>query len=237
LEWKNDLQYSNLAPVMNRKFDADEILKQFKNSHGKNEGFIRFSDRTKLFEEVLLPIHRLFGEDDPKTILVKSNYITNVITEFEVFLKSLVKMRIWPNEDGYNKLLNEARLNMNEAYHLLRNEKITREFIISSYYSFQNLSSMNYVFSQLIGKDFLDAIDSYTPSDETKPLIASQTTWRSRIEVLFRARNEIVHEGKETTMKSNELVRDALTLNVVGLFITLYVAGHTDENKAYYVPK
>lgn len=139
-------------------------------------------------------------ENRHKSIAI-GNFLSNMVTALEVYFKKvIVNGNNW-NELAFDDLLRE-KISLSEAYKLFNKEKISREFLISHTYSFQNLDTINKTFSALCGEDFIRKVET----TETKffdlngeggfsQLILVHPDWWKSVSEIINLRNMFVHEG------------------------------------------
>ncbi len=147
------------------------------------------------------------------------NFVVNCVTGLEVYLRQIILGNKHWDDKGLNSLLKE-KLTLGEAYNLFNNEKLTREYIIAHYYSFQNLEAIYEIFSKLTGTDFFVAVEKFKPTHNgLGTLVEEIPDWRKQFALMFSVRNNFVHEGTLTTLEDSDI--DNLYILVVMFVIIL----------------
>lgn len=126
-----------------------------------------------------------------------NNYLVNLITGLEVYLRGVIMQNKKWNESGYERLLKKEKISLVDAFDLFKKEKVTMQFIVAQTFSFQNLRIIDNVFSELTATKFLKEIELHPIDDEIKPLILKtlHPNWRRDLTRLYEIRNKFVHEG------------------------------------------
>ena len=129
--------------------------------------------------------------------LAINNYLVNLITGLEVYLRGVIMQNKKWNESGYERLLKKEKISLVDAFDLFKKEKVTMQFIVAQTFSFQNLRIIDNVFSELTATKFLKEIELHPIADEIKPLILKtlHPNWRRDLTRLYEIRNKFVHEG------------------------------------------
>lgn len=136
----------------------------------------------------------------------RKNLIVNVVSGLENFFRDLVIQYEghWSHE-GLNSLLKE-KITLGEAYDLFKDTAISKEILVAKSSSFQNIESINYVYTTLTGvKDFYSTLEHFAEIVERAKsckdffLITIKATpgWRVDLHKLFQLRHKIVHEPNE----------------------------------------
>ncbi len=127
--------------------------------------------------------------------IARNNFIVNVTSTIETYFKGVVINGRNFKQEGYENLLKE-KITLNEAYDLFKRVNVTRQYIVSHFYSFQNLESIEKVFSNLTGKRFLDEIEKVVINRNKKTaLLKTHPNWRNTLTEIFTIRNRFIHEG------------------------------------------
>lgn len=164
--------------------------------------------------------------------LARKNFVINLVTTFEVLLKDVVicHQGKW-NNSGFAVLLKDQRIDLSEAFELFSgNRKITREDLINHFYSFQNLATIDKIFSNLSGqKDFLGSLGDYRIGSvweerqgKSSGLSLNKQTpeWYFKLSTLFSQRHQIIHENKVSYLKERYLLDTSDTVfNVANAFL------------------
>lgn len=145
--------------------------------------------------------------------IAANNFLVNCVTAIEIHLKDVILQNSNWNELGFSDLLKE-KISLNDAFEIFNKEKVTREYIIAHSISFQNIESINKVFSSLLKADFLKEVENFKvtpdeeePSSEEKEmsLLERMPDWRKKMASLYELRNAFVHEGKMKKLTHSEI--------------------------------
>jgi hypothetical protein len=178
------------------KLDKQHIdkLKRVASRNKGRKGLENFDDKYFLARDLWLEIEKLKLDRD-LLWQARRNFVVNLVTVLEVFLKDLIVVQRdrWKHE-GFSKVLDE-KVSLDEAYTIFKHNKLTRELLITHYYSFQNVDSIKRVFDPLTGKDFLNEIGTYVYRDKDGAISLSKNEVIKNLKMLFDLRHRIVHEG------------------------------------------
>ncbi len=208
--------------------DINKLKTGFKNQKDKkydstNIFFKQYYDGLFLFFNVTRSIKK--KKDQHLIDLAFNNYLVNCITCLEIFYKHMIQSFDRWSEQGYTELLTE-KVTLGQAFDLIGNEKITKQYIIANHYSFQNFSTIGKTMSALTQKDFYKEVENYEvtyiggtkegkldPTDtKTVKLIKDYPDWKKTINKLYEDRNNFVHDGiilsneKKLPHKINEIL-------------------------------
>jgi hypothetical protein len=156
-----------------------------------------YSQRIRLAKEVLDWVYAAEGEE--LWTASRSNFVINLVTAIEVYLKQLIIERkdVWHTE-GYAHLLSE-KITLNDAINLFKGSDITKEVIVSHFYSFQSLESISATFDELVQNKFLKIVGETHVFDDDLNLDMMDNLypqWKKTLADVFETRHQIVHEGK-----------------------------------------
>lgn len=167
-----------------------------------------FASSTILFLTIMPPNSKKkkLKADKDKLDLAYNNYLVNLVSALEIFYKHIILSTNW-EEEGYNKLLKE-KVTLAESFELFGREKVTRQYIITEYFSFQNFLSISHTFDSLTGKQFYNELEQVSQiffantkkgvsqNDQiTLVLKTKYPQWRKTIMELYQVRNKFIHEG------------------------------------------
>jgi hypothetical protein len=227
--------FGNLKLIkrMNREFKTDDFLKKYK---GKSDMMSMITSDRKL--KAAVTVVNLTEQYFPKQAkeqsevmqVVYRNFVVNAVTVLEVFLKEMIQEVDWL-EDGYSSLLGKSKVTLTDAYNLFAESKVSRASIISNYYSFQNLTHIDDVFTPLTGKPFIKSLYSHAifTHGTTTTLMALPEYFKHQyqhdfdveLKRLYATRHLIVHENSEVQLSRSDL---NVWYSVVQLFIFSLVA-------------
>lgn len=198
--------------MSNRSSQIQGYIKHIQQSGKK---FPKDSDKLLKYLGHAITLSNLVEQTDweePVKTQAYRNCVINLVSAFEAYLKDLVIYRSgkW-NNVGLNALLKES-ISLGEAYDLFNGPSVSKEVVIARFSSFQNIETINHVFSKLTGTtDFLGEIDRFandTRAASPKGLflffIDKNDSWRGDVMRLFALRNEFVHEPEEQTIVTME---------------------------------
>ncbi len=140
-------------------------------------------------------------------IEARKNLIINCVTALEVFMKDILLYMVAMLEDNTEilnsilGLLNKEKdkIGIGEAYKIFVKEKIELSELISNYFSFQDLGTIDRVFSIIVKDKFLQRIGEYSidlEEFELEYLLLDDIfdDWRERLAELLRLRHDFVHQ-------------------------------------------
>ena len=156
------------------------------------------------------------GKDRYVKIEARKNYIVNIVTALEVFIKDTIRNNSFPIER--QKELLKDKVTLWEAHELFKSNGIRTEAIIADYYSFQNLDVINRVLSTLYNNKILVEIDNtdlFTEAEHKDLSIKTgRPNWKQELIDLFEIRHDSIHDINFTKVigkkKTNELGISAL---------------------------
>ena len=163
-------------------------------SNGKHP-ISKFVERDQTINELYQEARRS-GMKESLMHQMRLNTVVSYVTILEVFLKGTViwNAGLW-NRDGIDKLMKE-NISMRDAFELIRTPNIKEEHIILQTQNFQNVNAIVYVFTTLLGRDFVKAMA------ETRKLYVqgfltgtAPESWQSMLNECLETRHKIVHEG------------------------------------------
>lgn len=139
--------------------------------------------------------HKHFKFKNPERIVV-SNFIVNCISALEMYFKNIILQNARWHNPGLTSLLKE-KITLGEAYEMFGQEKISREYIVSHYFSLQNFESISAIFSKLTDADFFKEVENFKVdwSGQFSTLLEEFPDWRSDIIKLYDVRNKYVHDN------------------------------------------
>jgi hypothetical protein len=219
---------------MNRDFKPSEFLKSYK---GKSDdlSMLKADDTLGRAMLVVNQAETNFSKDlsarNEVLQVVYRNFVVNAVTALEVFLKDIIQEVDW-TEDGYRTLLSKAKVNLAEAYDLFGKTHVTRNSIISSYYTFQNMSSVYEVFDALTGKSFHNAMHETKIFEGDFPTFiehmkhSHKLDFDEEIRKLFSTRHLIVHENADVRLSLAELNKFVALIQVFIFFMVGYFLGY-----------
>jgi hypothetical protein len=205
------------------QFNRDLLEKLVKEKHEARGVDSYIFD--KLFERIMVATSALElterQEDSSVMLRGKKNYIINVVTALEIYLKDMIEefSGSW-NNAGFDKLLKE-KITLNEAYDWFKDTSATKEKIVARFASFQNISTINNTFSCLFGvNDFLSDLDAFTRNQGGQLQLFSLKSypdWKKQLRDMLVLRNKIVHEDEwDTALTSGETVdKSALLMSFI----------------------
>jgi hypothetical protein len=128
--------------------------------------------------------------------------ITHLVSLIEAYLKDVIIVNAgkW-DKAGVDELLKES-IPLNDAFQLFKERKLKKENLIAHSKGFQNLESIDKVFSALLGKPFIKSLKALK-SDH--PLFAmSKSDIAEELTQMFMLRHKIVHECFTGKISSNQ---------------------------------
>lgn len=136
-----------------------------------------------------------FKFKNPERIVV-SNFIVNCVSALEMYFKNTILQNARWHNPGLTSLLKE-KITLGEAYEMFGQEKISREYIVSHYFSLQNFESISGIFSKLTNSDFFKEVENFKVdwNGKTLTLLEEFPDWRSEIIQLYDVRNRYVHDN------------------------------------------
>jgi len=162
--------------------------------------FLTINSALQLTQFVEKPTIVFLDEDSTEIVEVVNqlsyhNFLVNLVSALEVYLKQIIiSNRNW-NEVGYSKLLSEP-IALQDAFKIFTTEGISREHLIAHSNSFMNLSSIDRIFTQLCGKSFLKELGKFQFSVGDKiffTLDKDLSNWKNIIGNVFDVRHGFIH--------------------------------------------
>lgn len=188
------------------------------SKRGPKDPIFRFWDNVYSYVELVSFINNKSTDKKIKNSANK-NYIVNLVTASEIYFKDVLRLiptfeRVKKdNFSGVEELLREKTVTLDFAYELFRrNMRIKIGDILAAGYIFENLETVNNVFSRILRlkKDdkssFLSKVGEYKPNYkewktfqdffETKNFCLNNDVqnWRQTLTDLFEKRHEYVHD-------------------------------------------
>jgi hypothetical protein len=149
----------------------------------------------------------------------KANVLVNAVTFLEVFLKQYIKHREldW-NKIGVADLLKNETINLNKAFELITDGKISKIDLILHHYSFSSMESIDKVFSSLTKMSFLKTVESHAPMELKKDDLFR----------LIEIRNKVIHEGYKIKLSKEAVTLLVMNALAFAISITIHFKRYTN---------
>ena len=209
--------------------NLEHIKKLFEKSKKRTTKKTKFNSNHYTFVHDSLNL--LFGISESKRKILPvekqiayHNFLVNLVTSVECFLKNLILSGNFWNEDSYKTLLKDKeKIDLFQAFELFGNVKVTRQLLITHYYSFQNFNEINKVFTCLIqgnkeektdfvfnlGKTHFETF-SFNKDNFAMEKIATlneqHPEWKRQLIKMFEIRNEFIHERTLTRLTLSKVI-------------------------------
>jgi hypothetical protein len=162
-------------------------------------------------------VETAYAKQKPEIIgLSNCNFLVNLITALEVFLKSCIhRYKDKWDEEGVAKLLDEP-IKLNDAFILFQHPGIEKADLISYNYVFQSTITIEKVFGRLTNTPkFLKAVvfRSWEKIGENEWKEREDTSlWRRTLSDAYDLRHKIIHEGFYEPIDQTQLALMASTI-------------------------
>ncbi|SDK25873.1 hypothetical protein SAMN05421823_102277 [Catalinimonas alkaloidigena] len=233
---------------MNTFERIQDKVEEYKKYYNKRKPYPinNFIAKVNIAKEVNVIVEKNTNNQKAK-IEARKNYVINLVTALEVFIKDSIKKRggLFGN-DNQRDLLKE-KISLYEAHQLFKHKDLKTEEIIAIYYSFQSLESIDYVLSKLMGKSFLKeagAIEiditnthsNYFKSSSIQ-LNKDYPEWQKNIAEVFERRHSYVHDLHFNTILGKKRL-NYLTQNFIAFTIATEEIFRKTENESFeYIMK
>jgi hypothetical protein len=168
------------------------------------------------------------SENANGNLIASNNFLVNLTTAIEIFFQVLIESSSKWSEKGIKKLLNEPII-LVDAYQLFKHPDVTREYIVSRSYNFQNFDEIQKVMCELSGKkDFFSSMERFIPFGKflpkvsAKPLVSIIPNWRDTFKNLLEKRNSYIHKGLRPEISIKDLRNYYFFVLSFGLFVQAY---------------
>src|SRR5579859_4868003 len=157
--------------------------------------------------------------DEESKRIAKCNFVVNLVTAIETYFK----LRIISKTDWEETAFDEFHLDqitINQAFTAFKaEENISREVLVAQSQSFQNLESIDQIFSTLTKKKFLKEIGEMKINTLLSfPAVTFNDNfpnWRNHVKQIFETRHKFIHEGSITELTNDTLEQYFLTILVL----------------------
>jgi len=136
-------------------------------------------------------------KDKELRLEARKYFIITCISAMEIYFKSVVRTFVdagWVNE-SFLSLLEKDKISLRDLLEINR-KRISLGEIISVSYSFQDLETINRIYTKMLGlKDFMSEVSSFKVETEEETFILQDhyPDFREKIEELIKLRHLIVH--------------------------------------------